>query len=229
MGARPEPALSVLLVRKRRKIVAGPKDGSLETGSRASQPAAPLSIAAAIGSQVRSLRHKLDLTGAELADQAGLSAGMLSKIENGAVSASIESLEALSRALNVPLTTFFASYEEQRDCSFVQSGHGVTIERRGTKAGHQYQLLGHSISGEVVVEPYLITLTEEAQPYPLFQHAGVEFIYMLTGKVLYRHADKTYPMSPGDALFFDAAAPHGPEELTKLPMTYLSIIVYPRN
>ena len=228
MGARPEPALSVLLVRKRRKIVAGPKDGSLETGSRAPQPAAPLSIAAAIGSQVRSLRHKLDLTGAELAEQASLSAGMLSKIENGAVSASIESLEGLSRALNVPLT-FFASYEEQRDCSFVPSGHGVTIERRGTKAGHQYQLLGHSISGEVVVEPYLITLSEEAKPYPLFQHAGVEFIYMLTGKVLYRHADKTYPMSPGDALFFDAAAPHGPEELTKLPMTYLSIIVCPRN
>ena len=83
--------------------------------------------------------------------------------------------------------------------------HGVTIERRGTKAGHQYQLLGHSISGEIVVEPYLITLTEEAKPYTLFQHAGVEFIYMLTGKVLYRHADKAYPLAPGDALFFDAA------------------------
>ena len=132
---------------------------------------------------MRNLRHKLDLTGAELADQAGLSAGMLSKIENGAVSASIDSLEALSRALNVPLTTFFASYEEQRDCSYVPRGQGVNIERRGTKAGHQYQLLGHSISGEVVVEPYLITLTEEAKPYTMFQHAGVEFIYMLTGKV----------------------------------------------
>jgi ribosome-binding protein aMBF1 (putative translation factor) len=205
------------------------EDGLLRTGSLAPQPAASVSIAASIGSQVRSLRRKLDLTGAELADQAGLSAGMLSKIENGAVSASIESLEALSRALNVPLTTFFASYEEQRDCSFVQSGHGVTIERRGTKAGHQYQLLGHSISGDVVVEPYLITLTEEAKPYTFFQHAGVEFIYMLSGKVLYRHADKAYPMAPGDALFFDAAAPHGPEELTKLPMTYLSIIIYPRS
>lgn len=201
----------------------------LKTGSLAPQPAASLSIAASIGSQVRSLRHKLDLTGAELAEQAKISAGMLSKIENGAVSASIESLEALARALNVPLTTFFATYEEQRDCSFVPSGHGVVIERRGTKAGHQYQLLGHSISGEVVVEPYLITLTEEAKPYTLFQHAGVEFLYMLSGEVLYRHADKAYPMARGDALFFDAGAPHGPEELTKLPMTYLSIIIYPRG
>jgi len=215
--------------RKRGEAQLQREEGLLKTGSLAPQPAASVSIAAAIGSQVRSLRRKLDLTGAELAEQASLSAGMLSKIENGAVSASIESLEALSRALNVPLTTFFASYEEQRDCSFIQSGHGVTIERRGTKAGHQYQLLGHSISGEVVVEPYLITLTDEAKPYTLFQHAGVEFIYMLTGKVLYRHADKAYPLAPGDALSFDAAAPHGPEELTKLPMTYLSIIIYPRS
>lgn len=206
-----------------------PKGEDLKTGSLAPQPAASLSIASSIGAQVRNLRRKLDITGTELADQAGLSAGMLSKIENGAVSASIETLQALSRALNVPLTTFFATYEEQRDCSYVQSGRGVTIDRRGTKAGHQYQLLGHSISGDVVVEPYLITLTEEAKPYTLFQHAGVEFIYMLTGKVTYRHADKAYPLAEGDALFFDAGALHGPEELTKLPMTYLSIIIYPRN
>ena len=213
----------------RRKIAPAPKDGELKTGSLAPQSAASRSIAESIGAQVRSIRRKLDLTGTELAVQAGLSAGMLSKIENGVVSASIESLEALSRALNVPLTTFFASYEEQRDCSYVLGGKGVTIERRGTKAGHQYQLLGHSISGEIVVEPYLITLTEEAKPYTMFQHAGVEFIYMLTGRVLYRHADKAYPLAPGDALFFDAAALHGPEELTKLPMTYLSIIIYPRT
>jgi hypothetical protein len=32
----------------------------------------------------------------------------------------------------VPLTTFFASYEEQRDCSYVRGGQGVTIERGGT-------------------------------------------------------------------------------------------------
>src|SRR5262245_59874824 len=87
--------------------------GEHKTGSLAPHPAASQSIAESIGAQVRSLRRKLDLIGAELAEQAGLSAGMLSKIENGAVSASIDSLEALSRALNVPLTTFFASYEEQ--------------------------------------------------------------------------------------------------------------------
>jgi transcriptional regulator with XRE-family HTH domain len=186
-------------------------------------------IAAAIGVQVRQLRKRREVTAADLAHRAGLSAGMLSKIENGTVTASLESLESLARALNVPLTSFFAAYEDRSDCSYVQAGKGVTIERRGSKARHQYQLIGHSISGDLVVEPYLISLNREAEPYPIFQHTGVEFIYMLTGAVLYRHADKTYPLRPGDALMFDSSAPHGPQELTELPMTYLSIIIHARE
>ena len=209
------------------KLVAKPQ--ALATGSTAPRVDGKLPVAAAIGVQIKTLRKRLEITGAELASRAGLSAGMLSKIENGTVSASLESLEALAGALNVPLTSLFATYEERRDCSHVPAGHGVTIDRRGTKAGHQYQLLGHSLSGDLVVEPYLITLSREAEPYPVFQHAGVEFIFMLSGAVTYRHADKTYPLRPGDALMFDSGAPHGPEELTKLPSTYLSIIIYARE
>jgi hypothetical protein len=36
-------------------------------------------------------------------------------------------------------------------------------------------------------------------------------------------------MHPGDALFFDAEAPHGPEELRALPIRYLSVICYRRE
>ncbi|HXG79463.1 MAG TPA: XRE family transcriptional regulator [Methyloceanibacter sp.] len=201
---------------------------ALATGSNA-PTTGELKLELSIGRRVRLLRQRLQLTATELATQAGLSPGMLSKIENGGTSPSLSTLRALARALNVPLTSFFADFEEKRDCSYVRAGQGVLIERRGTKSGHRYELLGHSISGDIVVEPYLITLSEDAEPYALFQHDGVEFIYMLTGKVIYRHADKLYPMSPGDALFFDAGAPHGPEELVERPMTYLSIIIYPRG
>jgi mannose-6-phosphate isomerase-like protein (cupin superfamily) len=129
----------------------------------------------------------------------------------------------------VPISALFAESEERRDCSFVKAGTGVRIERRGTKAGHRYDLLGHSLSGETVVEPYLITLRRDAVSYTNFRHAGVEFLYMLSGKVRYRHADRTYLMEPGDALFFDASVRHGPEELIEFPMRYLSIIIYPRR
>lgn len=187
------------------------------------------SLEQAIGAQVRAHRSRLGLKAADLAAAAGVSGSLMSKIETGQVSASLSTLQAVAQALNVPLAQFFAAAEEQRDCSYVRAGQGVVIERRGTKAGHQYTLLGHSVSGDLVVEPYLITLSREAVPYTAFQHAGVELIYMLTGRVTYRHADKTYALGPGDTLMFDASAAHGPEELTELPMTYLSIITYSRN
>ena len=142
---------------------------------------------------------------------------------------SLATLDALAKALNVPISRLFAETDERRDCSFVKAGHGVRIERRGTKAGHLYDLLGHSLRGEIAVEPYLITLRKNAVPYTNFRHGGVEFIYMLSGKVRYLHSDRSYLMEPGDALFFDAAARHGPEELIETPMQYLSIIIYPRR
>ncbi len=198
------------------------------TGSNAPKLAAR-TLERAIGAQVREIRRNTDLSIADLASAAGISPGMLSKIENGQISPSLSTLEALSSALAVPITTLFAAYEDRRDCSFVKAEQGVVIERRGTKVGHVYQLLGHSVRGEVVVEPYLITLKEDAVPYTGFQHGGVEFIFMLSGEVVYRHAEQKYRLQAGDALMFDSGALHGPEELTSLPATYLSIIVYPRT
>ncbi|MCF1433040.1 MULTISPECIES: helix-turn-helix domain-containing protein [Rhizobium/Agrobacterium group] len=185
----------------------------------------------AIGHEVRTFRKKLGITVADLATATGMSVGMLSKIENGNISASLGTLQSLSKALGVPMTAFFKGYEEPRSASFVKAGEGVHLERRGTRAGHHYSLLGHienNTSG-VVVEPYLITLNTESDVFPTFQHEGMEFLYMLEGEVVYRHGESLYRMQPGDSLFFDADAPHGPEELVTLPARYLSIISYPHQ
>jgi len=185
----------------------------------------------AIGHEVRAYRKKLGITVTDLAAATGISLGMLSKIENGNISPSLTTLQSLSRALGVPLTAFFRRYEEPRNAVFVKAGQGVELERRGTRAGHQYNLLGHidNNSSGVIVEPYLITLTVDSDVFPTFQHEGMEFLYMLEGEVVYRHGDQLYPMEPGDSLFFDADAPHGPEVLVKLPSKYLSIISYPQR
>ena len=179
----------------------------------------------AIGKQVRASRKRLHLTVAALAKQARLSTGMLSKIENGQTSPSLATLTSLANALQVPVTSFFRGYEEQRDVTFIRAGEGLPIERRGSGAGHQYQLLGHTIGKPYSIEPYLITIDDESEVFPVFQHAGMELIYMLEGRVAYRHANKTYTLEPGDTLFFDAEASHGPDQILKLPCRYLSIIV----
>jgi transcriptional regulator with XRE-family HTH domain len=227
--AKKRPAVARLTAKTAFRGQEPDADTDLRTGSTAPSELSVRPLESSIGFEVRRLRKAIDLTVAELGAAAGISVGMLSKIENGSISPSLGTLDALARALNVPITRLFAETDERRDCSFVKAGTGVRIERRGTKAGHNYDLLGHSLGGPISVEPYLITLAEDAVPYTHFRHAGVEFIYMLSGKVRYRHGDRTYLMEAGDALFFDAAARHGPEDLLKVPMRYLSIIIYPRE
>jgi transcriptional regulator with XRE-family HTH domain len=198
----------------------------ITTGSNAPQVAERL-LERALGGQIKQERRQHELSVADLASAAGISTGMMSKIENGQISPSLSTLQAISNALSVPLSTLFASFEERLDCSFVRAGEGVSIDRRGTKAGHAYKLLGHLLRGDVAVEPYLITLSEDAVPHTGFRHSGVELVYMISGEVIYRHADKTYHLRPGDTLMFDSGALHGPETLIERPMTYLSIIIYP--
>jgi transcriptional regulator with XRE-family HTH domain len=185
----------------------------------------------AIGREVRAFRKQQGITVAELSRLTELSIGMLSKIENGNTSPSLTTLQTLADALSVPLTAFFRGYEEKREAILTKAGEGVEIERDGTRAGHQYNLLGHigSNASGVIVEPYLLTLTKESDTFNTFQHDGIEMIYMLEGKVDYLHGKETYLLEPGDTLFFDADAPHGPERLIELPIRYLSIICYPQQ
>lgn len=184
----------------------------------------------AIGREVRAFRRQQGMTVADLAQVTGLSIGMLSKIENGITSPSLTTLQILSHAFSTPITSFFRRFEERREVQHVKAGDHIEIERRGTRAGHQYHLMGHigSNSSGVVVEPYIITLNEESDIFPTFQHDGIELLYMLEGEVKYRHGDQLFHMQPGDSLFFDADAPHGPEVLVKLPARYLSVIAYPQ-
>ncbi len=184
----------------------------------------------AIGREVRAFRKAQGTTVAELSEQTGLSIGMLSKIENGNTSPSLSTLTTLADALSVPLTSFFKQYEERREAVHTKAGEGLEAERAGTRAGHQYNLLGHigSNSSGVIVEPYLIELTAQSDTFETFQHGGIETIYMLEGAVDYRHGNEIYSLRPGDTLFFDADAPHGPETLVELPARYLSVISYPQ-
>jgi transcriptional regulator with XRE-family HTH domain len=200
----------------------------LATVSNAPTSAISRSLEQALGSQIRFLRKERDLSVQDLAHAANLSLGMVSKIENGQISPSLATIRSIADALNTPFTTLFAAFEERRDCSFVPMGKGLTIERRGTRVGHVYQLLGTALGADVTIEPYLIILREDAEPYTGFRHAGIELIYMLSGEVVYRHGDQSYTLKPGDTLVFDPRALHGPERLTRVPSTYLSIIVYPR-
>jgi transcriptional regulator with XRE-family HTH domain len=180
----------------------------------------------AIGRQVRKLRQAKNLTVADLSRASSVSVAMVSKVENGQTSPSLSTLQRIATGLGTSVTTLFTQFEEHRDVSYVRAGQGVEIERRGTRAGHHYRLLGHGVRAEVDVEPYLVTLNDTSDVFPWFQHGGVEFLYVLEGEMDYRHGDQVYELGPGDSLFFDPQSAHGPDRLKVLPIRFLAIISY---
>jgi transcriptional regulator with XRE-family HTH domain len=186
-------------------------------------------LEAAIGQGVREFRKQAGLAIAELAKRARLSPGMLSKIENGAISPSLATLQSLAEALQVPVTSLFREFEEVRDTTFVRAGQGLLVSRDGPRIGHEYRILGHTTSKRVAVEPYLMSYDDPAEVFPVYQRPGSEFIYVLEGEFTYRHGSKMFSMSVGDSLLFDADVPHGPEKLSKTPVRYVAVVCYPRT
>jgi transcriptional regulator with XRE-family HTH domain len=181
-----------------------------------------------LGNAIRDLRLRHGLTIAEVADRAGISRGMLSKIENAQTATSLDALHRLAQALGVSLATLFRNYDvPEGSAQLVKKGEGMEVVRRGTKRGHTYHLLAHEQGPTKLFEPFLITIDSPDATFPVFEHPGTEFLYMLEGRMEYRHGQHTYLLTPGDALSFRGEVPHGPEKLIELPIRFLATIVYP--
>jgi transcriptional regulator with XRE-family HTH domain len=179
-----------------------------------------------IANHVRSRRLEIGLNVGQLAERTGISKGMLSKIENAQTSPSLSTLERLSWALDMPVTSLFRGLAEEREAVFVKAGSGPEIVRKGTRAGHTYELLGSLRGPYKRVEPLLVSLVESSEVFPLFQHAGIEILYMLSGIMEYSYGREHYRMERGDTLQFEGDIPHGPTKLVKLPIRFLSITIY---
>jgi len=163
----------------------------------------------------------------DVAKVSGISQGMVSKIENGNTSASLETLSKLCQAVGLPLSRLFSSFEQsQNDVQFIKAGTGMEVAGRGTDKGHKYHLLSYHRGRKKNYDPFLITMDDLSETFPLFSHPGEEMIYLLEGKLDYRYGDQIFEMDPGDCLSFSAETPHGPEKLNQVPIKMLSIINY---
>ncbi|MGH2821400.1 MAG: helix-turn-helix domain-containing protein [Actinomycetota bacterium] len=180
-----------------------------------------------LGTAIRDLRLRNRLTIADIAYRAGISKGMLSKIENGQTSTSLDTLSQIANALGVTLSNLFRDFNTPYGgAQLVKKGEGMEVVRAGSKKGHTYNLLAFNQGPRKIFDPFLVTINDKSEVFPSFEHPGTEFIYLLEGKIKYRHGQQTYILLPGDSLSFKGKVPHGPEQLIKLPIKMLAIIIY---
>jgi transcriptional regulator with XRE-family HTH domain len=184
-------------------------------------------LGAYLGAAIRQLRSRHALTIADVADRAGISRGMLSKIENAQTATSLETLAQIANALGITLSQLFSNFDKPRGgAQLVKSGKGMEVVRRGTRNGHTYHLLAYDQGPKKNFEPFLITLEDSGEKFSTFEHAGTEFIYMLEGQLEYRVGEEVYSLEVGDSLTFRGEIPHRPERMLSMPIRFLAIIHY---
>jgi transcriptional regulator with XRE-family HTH domain len=176
-----------------------------------------------IGAQVRALRIAAGDSGGRLSAACGVSRSMLSRIERGLVSPSIETLARIATGLRVPLSRFFGVEASRAAFSHVREGQGIAVDRAGTPPGCRHELLGHLVPGSLSVEPYKVTVADEGAAYPLLETTGLKFVYVLSGRAAFRYDNRRVELQPGDALLFEGAVTHGFEDVSAGPMVCLSV------
>lgn len=177
----------------------------------------------AIGRAVRDHRRRQELSKQELAITAGLSIGMLSRIENATVSPSLQTLRALAAALAMPLSGFFENYDESPRALFTRKS------LRNDRKWHQNFVTFHQNHSRYAVNAALVELVDPSDEFFMFPQKGVRFIYVLEGDFTYRHGCRRFRLTSGDSLTCDSEVPQEIAGSPTLPVRFLIAVFHQRN
>jgi transcriptional regulator with XRE-family HTH domain len=157
-----------------------------------------------LGTKLGALRAERGLTISELAQSAEVSSGFISQLERGRGNPSFMTMMKLSRALDVPIGTFFLGDDHEPHPGIVP---GHSRRRLAMANDMEYELLTPSTTGKLLV--YLThTPPRWTSGDVVLSHEGEEFIHVLEGELLIEIAGVPHRLVAGDSITFDSSQPH---------------------
>lgn len=178
----------------------------------------------AIGASLKDMRETRGLNAKELAEAAGVSAAMISRIESGQVSPSISTLQALSDALDVPMVSFFReTATDHVDFTHVPDGHGIKSTRIIDKHSHDYVNLASHMRRDLGFDAHIVTMEKQDAAAPNYIGHGVEFMHVKEGEAIFNYGQKEIHLKEGDSLTLDRELNHGIGEVLTDRFTFLTI------
>lgn len=163
-----------------------------------------------VGGRIREERSRRGLTLEGLARAAGVSKGLLSKIENFRAVPSLPVLASLARALGLDLAALVADVQvrPRQPYLLVRAGQAKGVRREAAE-GLRYLALPAAECGGVQFQAFLLQLEPGSRREPCTTD-GDEFLHVLRGTVTMLVGDEELALQAGDSLYFDGALPHAP-------------------
>ena len=159
-----------------------------------------------IGHKLKTTRLKRDLTIQQLAEAATVSANMISRIERGLTTPSVEILMKLANAFGLSISYFIEEANQSGTVVVTRCGAGQPIFFFEDK--HQIVSLTQGIRDpgfSVFIDRLERGCSSGAG---VMVQSGEEFAYLLAGRLEFVVAGEVYELQAGDAIAFKASQPH---------------------
>ena len=176
---------------------------------------------------IKKLRQNQKMSLEQLAKNAGLTKGYVSKIENAQKAPPVSTLIKIARALNAGMDVLVADKSEppeEIDLCIVKKNEGKEVVSKGTLYGYNYISLAYKKMGKRM-EPYIIECAFDEKT--VFSHEGEEFMYVLEGTHEFVYANKKYLLRKGDSIYFNSRIPHSGRSVGKKRAKILTVTMPP--
>jgi transcriptional regulator with XRE-family HTH domain len=163
-----------------------------------------------LGQKLRKLRLKKKLGLVELGRHTGLSASMLSQLENGKLIPTLPTLARIAMVFDVGLEYFFVDSAERRSFHLVRAAERIRFPEKSElkSPGYFFESLAFAASNKGL-QGYWAEFPPRAEEFSLpHTHEGQELIYVVEGSLVVRHDGREFQMEAGDSAFFDASEIH---------------------
>lgn len=176
-----------------------------------------------IGLRILELRKAKKMSLRELAKRSGLSAGLLSKIENFRTVPSLSVLVEIATSLDVDMAVLVKNINGETAAPYLLvRAHEGHPEKRDDSKGLVYNYLLSQDLLNYTLRVNEVLISPQTSRKPLSTNA-LELIYVLEGTVQYGFKEGEVEVSCGDTLYFDGVLAHSVRNTTELPARLLKV------
>jgi mannose-6-phosphate isomerase-like protein (cupin superfamily) len=179
-----------------------------------------------IGEKLRGLRLKRKLGLVELGRHTGLSPALLSKLERGKMFPTLPTLLRITLVFGVGLDHFFDASMPRRALGVVRAADRRRFPERlgGREVAWEFECLDYTAT-ERRLNAYRVHFVGAGARPRVHDHAGAEFLYVLSGRVAVVIGGEAHELSRGDSIYFDSGQPHAYRRLSARPAEAIVVTV----
>lgn len=177
-----------------------------------------------ISNRIKEKRKEGGITLQQLAENVGVTKGLLSQIENNRTVPSLIVLLSIVKALKVDFNDFFDNLDTTQNAGpvVIKSSQHHKVEKEYTKGTWYYRITSFKHQGKLV--DVMLYRQEKAAKKGYVNTQAHEYNYMLSGKAEYTIEGKKYELEAGDSFYYDARKSHLTRCLSEEP--YEMLVVY---